>query len=194
MSYTEKPNKFHKLRDKILRRQNPVKDRHQTNTGNAAESSQQTSSNAVNSASTLDEFQEVTLPRSSPSTLVGNGKNPANIASESASIHKVLWETAYNNLKSDRNKKEYVTTYEELLSTNLLNGQGLGEEQMKEIIALGLKKIEKYKEAIDHSEGKLEIAKAIKSILDIPLSNIPQTFLPWAIISSSVDVSAFQDP
>jgi len=36
---------------------------------------------------------------------------------------------------------------------------------MKEIIAQGLKKIEKYKKAVDCSEGKLEAVKAIKSII-----------------------------
>lgn len=121
----------------------------------------------------------------------------SDIASKSASIHKALWEKAYSNLKSDKNKAEYVTTYEKLLSTVLLNqktaDQALGEDQMKEIIAQGLKKIEKYKKAIDYSDDKLEAVKAIKSIIEIPLSNIPQTALPWAIISSTIDVSAFQD-
>lgn len=63
---------------------------------------------------------------------------------------------------------------------------------MKEIIVQGLKKIEKYKNAIDYSEDKLEAVKAIKNIIEIPLSNIPQTALPWAIVSSTIDVSAFQ--
>lgn len=155
----------------------------------------------MNPANTPDGFDEVTLPRSSGSTFVENGKgsvvSPASdIASKSASIHKALWEKAYSNLKSDKKKAEYITTYEQLLSTFLLNqqiaDQGIGEDQMNEIIDQGLKKIEKYKKVIDYSEDKLEVVKAIKNIIEIPLSNIPQTALPWAIISSTIDVSAFQ--
>lgn len=193
--------RFIELLDKITRSRNSSKNRYQTRTGKTAESSPQTSSSAVNPASTLDEHHEATLPNASVSTLIGNGNSPvispeSNIASKSASIHKALWEKAYSSLKSDKKKAEYVITYEELLSTVLLNqnmaDQGFGEDQMKEVIALGLKKIEKYKEAIDYSEGKLEAVKAIKSIIGIPLSNIPQIALPWAIISSTIDVSEFQ--
>ncbi|GAM41446.1 hypothetical protein TCE0_042r14574 [Talaromyces pinophilus] len=197
MSRTEQQNKFHRLLGKITRPRNPSKNPQQTKTGNAAENNPQTSSTAVNPTSILDEPHEVSLPRSSVSTLVGDGKNPIvaaqfDIPSKSASIHKALWEKAYSNLRSDKKKREYVTTYEQLLSTVLLNqkiaDQGLGEDQMTEIIAQGLKKIEKYKKAIDYSEDKLEAVKAIKSIIEIPLSNIPQTALPWAIISSTIDI------
>ncbi|KUL91511.1 hypothetical protein ZTR_01592 [Talaromyces verruculosus] len=197
MSHTGQQNKFHRLLGKITRPRNPSKNRQQTKIGNAAENNPQTSSTAVNPTSILDEPHEVSLPRSSVSTLVGDSKNPVvapqfDIPSKSASIHKALWEKAYSNLRSDKKKVEYVTTYEQLLSTVLLNqkiaDQGLGEDQMKEIIAHGLKKIEKYKKAVDYSEDKLEAVKAIKSIIEIPLSNIPQTALPWAIISSTIDI------
>lgn len=126
MSHTEQQNKFHRLLGKITRPRNHSKDRHQTKAGNAAESNPQTSSSAVNPTSTLDEPHEVSLPRSRVSTLVGDGKNPvdtpeSDIASKSASIHKALWEKAYSNLRNDKKKAEYVTTYEQVLSTVLLN-------------------------------------------------------------------------
>ncbi|OJI85059.1 hypothetical protein ASPTUDRAFT_74533 [Aspergillus tubingensis CBS 134.48] len=117
------------------------------------------------------------------------------------SIHKSLWDKAYSNLKNDTEKAEYVSRYEELLTKVFLNQftaekavetrepyQNLGEEQMKKVIEEGLARIEKYKKAIEHSESTVNIIKQVKAILDIPLKNISQTALPWAVISSSVDI------
>lgn len=118
------------------------------------------------------------------------------------SIHKALWDKAYNNLKNDPAKKEYVSRYEDLLQRVFLSqytaekvvetnesSQHLGEEQMKKVVEERLSRIEKYKKAIEHSESTINVIKQVKSILDIPLKNVSQTALPWAVISSSVDVS-----
>ncbi|GAT23257.1 NACHT and WD40 domain protein [Aspergillus luchuensis] len=117
------------------------------------------------------------------------------------SIHKALWDKAYNNLKNDPAKKEYVSRYEDLLQRVFLSqytaekvvetnesSQHLGEEQMKKVVEERLSRIEKYKKAIEHSESTINVIKQVKSILDIPLKNVSQTALPWAVISSSVDI------
>ncbi|PYH68303.1 NACHT and WD40 domain protein [Aspergillus vadensis CBS 113365] len=118
---------------------------------------------------------------------------------QAASIHKALWDKAYSNLKSDSEKAEYVSRYEELLAKVFLNqstaekatnesSQHLGEEQMKKVVEEGLARIEKYKKAIEYSESTVNVIKQLKAILDIPLKNVSQTALPWAVISSSVDI------
>ncbi|CAI7631092.1 unnamed protein product [Penicillium glandicola] len=111
-------------------------------------------------------------------------------AAKHALTHKALWEKAYHGLKSVQSKAKYVTRYEEILSTVILGereaGQDLGEERMKEIVARGLEKIEKSKLGL--SEKNLRVVMAVKSMLDMPLQKIPQAALPWAIISSSVDI------
>ncbi|GLA03805.1 hypothetical protein AnigIFM60653_003820 [Aspergillus niger] len=59
---------------------------------------------------------------------------------------------------------------------------------MKKVVEEGLARIEKYKKAIEHSESTVNVIKQVKAILDIPLKNVSQTALPWAVISSSVDI------
>ncbi|PYH39670.1 NACHT and WD40 domain protein [Aspergillus neoniger CBS 115656] len=116
-------------------------------------------------------------------------------------IHKALWDKAYKNLKNDPAKAEYVSRYEELLQRVFLSqytaakvvetnesSQHLGEEQMKKVVEEGLARIEKYKKAIEDSESTVNVIKQLKAILDIPLKNVSQTALPWAVISSSVDI------
>ncbi|PWY75304.1 WD40 repeat-like protein [Aspergillus sclerotioniger CBS 115572] len=141
----------------------------------------------IESANSQRNPSGATLSRSSIST-------PPHSTTTSYSIHKALWEKAYSDLKSDKKKAKYMEKYEELLSTVFLGrdevNQGLGEEQMKELVALGLEKVERYKAAGELLGSKLEVVTAIKNILDIPMTKITHTALPWAIISSSVDVKA----
>ncbi|RAK85219.1 NACHT and WD40 domain protein [Aspergillus costaricaensis CBS 115574] len=134
-------------------------------------------------------------------TISGTAAHHGHTTTQAASIHKALWDKAYGNLKNDPGKAEYVSRYEELLAKVFLNqpttekavgtnesSQHLGEEQMKKVVDEGLARIEKYKKAIEHSESTFNVIKQVKAILDIPLKNVSQTALPWAVISSSVDI------
>ncbi|PLB45998.1 hypothetical protein P170DRAFT_467173 [Aspergillus steynii IBT 23096] len=105
-------------------------------------------------------------------------------------IHATLWKNAYDNLKTDPEKEKYVRKYEELLVNYLTKSSSntFGEKQMEEIVAGGLEKIDKYKKIIVRSDSTIRVIKQIKEILGIPLKNIPQTTLPWAVISSTVDI------
>ncbi|KAJ5718829.1 WD40 repeat-like protein [Penicillium malachiteum] len=85
-----------------------------------------------------------------------------------------------------------MTRYEELTSMNLSDqeetGARLGEERMKRIIDQGLEKIERSKVARGLSERNIAVITAVKNLLDIALQKIPHVALPWAVISSSVDI------
>ncbi|KAJ5609893.1 NACHT and WD40 domain protein [Penicillium herquei] len=115
-------------------------------------------------------------------------------AVKSTPIHKELWEKAYSELKNNKDKAKYVLEYENLISTVLLGstssdgGWDFGEEEMNKLCELGLSKIEKYKHAVEQSESTQRAIDCIKTIIDIPLKNIPQTTLPWAVVSSTVDI------
>ncbi|XHG09812.1 hypothetical protein AWENTII_012852 [Aspergillus wentii] len=120
-------------------------------------------------------------------------------------IHNALWYTAYKNLKNDQSKKKYVEAYEQLVAERFLRqssgkvpfpdpdaGQPLSaqEEQMRMIIKEGLEKIKKPKAVVEKSEEVLRVMKPLMAIVEIPLKNTPQTSLPWAVISSTLDILA----
>lgn len=116
-----------------------------------------------------------------------------------ASIHKAIWDRAYNNLRESKHSASYVARYEELLLSVFLqkplineDARHLGPVRMGQVVAAGLNKIEKYKKFIDGAGSTVNVIEKVKAILDIPLKNIPQTTLPWAVISSTVDVSQGQ--
>ena len=157
------------------------------------------SSDAAGNVSQITEVRQGDQSPDIGSTAAHHRQQPTN---QAVSIHKALWDKAYSNLKNDSEKAEYVSRYEELLTKVFLNqptteeavgtnesSQHLGEKQMKKVVEEGLARIEKYKKAIEHSESTINVIKQVKSILDIPLKNVSQTALPWAVISSSVDVS-----
>ncbi|GAQ36159.1 NACHT and WD40 domain protein [Aspergillus tubingensis] len=156
------------------------------------------SSDAAGNVSQITEVRQGDQSPDIGNTAAHHRQQPTN---QAVSIHKALWDKAYSNLKNDLEKAEYVLRYEELLAKVFLNqsttekavgtnesSQHLGEEQMKKVVEEGLSRIEKYKKAIEHSESTINVIKQVKSILDIPLKNVSQTALPWAVISSSVDI------
>ncbi|RDK38749.1 WD40 repeat-like protein [Aspergillus phoenicis ATCC 13157] len=120
----------------------------------------------------------------------------------STTIHNALWNEAYNNLKQDLKKAKYVEAYEKLVLAVFLEtpisdaaGEGngsrtdLGEERMKAVVAKGLERIKDSKKVMETVDNVSGVLTQVKAFLDIPLKNIPQTALPWAVISSTFDVS-----
>ncbi|XRM43127.1 hypothetical protein ABZX51_006329 [Aspergillus tubingensis] len=121
-------------------------------------------------------------------------------------IHNALWNKAYSNLKQDPKKAKYVEAYERLVLAVFLDtpisdeaGEGdrkkpddprsnLGEERMKAIVAKGLARVEGSKKVMEKINDVSGVFTEVKAFLDIPLKNIPQTALPWAVISSTVDI------
>ncbi|KAJ6133577.1 WD40 repeat-like protein [Penicillium samsonianum] len=207
MSSTAQAGRLARLRDKLRKSRGGSKQEteHQT------ENHQTHTSNDIIPGAVRDALTEATIPTGngtapvvSPGPTVSPGlqasqpySSPSRhiVSEEVASIHKALWDKAYSNLMNDKDKAKYMTKYEELLSTMFhikdLQGESvpnLGEHQMNQIVTAGLEKIEKYKNALDHSEGTIKTIEAVKAILDIPLKNIPQAALPWAIISSTVEI------
>ncbi|PLB50904.1 hypothetical protein P170DRAFT_356241 [Aspergillus steynii IBT 23096] len=115
-------------------------------------------------------------------------------------IHEEIWRKAYQQLKQDSKQKKYVEIYEQLIAETF-SGEGTehlasathgsvspGEVQLSTVIEKGQEKIKKYKRFIDSSSDIVTAIMPVKAILDIPLKNVPQTSLPWAVISSSIDI------
>ncbi|KAK1139236.1 hypothetical protein N8T08_001166 [Aspergillus melleus] len=131
---------------------------------------------------------------------VNNPDVSAPDAQSMSPIHDALWFKAYTNLREDKDRVKYVEAYEQLVSERFVKQSAMeapfprvdqplpaNEDQMKEIIKESLKKVEKYKTALERTDNVLGIVKSLKSILDTPLRNIPQTSLPWAVVSSTLD-------
>jgi hypothetical protein len=120
-----------------------------------------------------------------------------------------LWDEAYKSLKEDKEKAKFVEAYEKILSRVFLkentldttspsdqNGENAiaqdppsREKQIRQIIEKGLEKIEKAKDRTEVYEKFFDLVKPFKAVLDTGLQNVPQAALPWAIVSSSLDVS-----
>lgn len=95
--------------------------------------------------------------------------------------------------------------YENLLSTVFL-GKAIGqsaneeneqdpgisvssdEEKLREIIEMGLKKVETSRKMTEMSAKVQKVIDPVRAVLDIPLKNLSHTALPWAIVTSSLDV------
>ncbi|PWY84057.1 NACHT and WD40 domain protein [Aspergillus eucalypticola CBS 122712] len=165
------------------------------------ESTSEKGSPSSDAAGNVSQITEVRQDDESPVISNTAARHRQQTTNQAVSVHKALWDKAYSNLKNDPEKAEYVSGYEELLAKVFLNqstaekavrtnesSQHLGEEQMKKVVEEGLARIEKYKRAIEHSESTVNVIKQVKAILDIPLKNVSQTALPWAVISSSVDI------
>ncbi|KAK1140895.1 hypothetical protein N8T08_009768 [Aspergillus melleus] len=122
-----------------------------------------------------------------------------------AAIHNDLWYRAYNSVKEDPERLRYIEEYEKLLST--LSGDGLvqtptpdngndpippaislDESRLRLVIEKGLEKIEKSKTLIEKSNKVKDAIAPIREILNIPMKNLDQTALPWAIATSSLDI------
>jgi hypothetical protein len=141
---------------------------------------------------------------------VTEGPSPQNQESAASPTftHNTLWDDAYNSLKEDKEKAKFVEAYEKILSRLFLkettletsssdqNGENAiaqdppsREKQMKHIVEKGLEKIEKAKNATEVYEKIFEFVTPFKAVLDAGLRNVPQAALPWAVVSSSLDVS-----
>jgi hypothetical protein len=123
--------------------------------------------------------------------------------------HNTLWDEAYKSLKEDKEKAEFVEAYEKILFRVFLkettldttspsdqNGENAiaqdppsREKRMKQIVEKGLEKIEKAKNATEVWEKTFNVVTPFKAVLDAGLKNVPQAALPWAVVSSSLDVS-----
>ncbi|PWY84842.1 hypothetical protein BO70DRAFT_428442 [Aspergillus heteromorphus CBS 117.55] len=117
------------------------------------------------------------------------------------SIHNALWEKAYENLKKDSKTAEYMNEYEDIDSRDFLeesiddttssrqaNGRLPGDKRLRSIIEKGLHKVETKKRASERFSNVSNIIQHLKAFVDIPLTNIPQTALPWAVVSSTLEI------
>ncbi|OJZ90793.1 hypothetical protein ASPFODRAFT_706175 [Aspergillus luchuensis CBS 106.47] len=115
-------------------------------------------------------------------------------------IHNTLWNKAYNKISQDPKKAKYLQAYEKLVLAVFLEtfisdaaGEGISprldleEERMRAIVARALKRIEDNKNVMETMNDVSGVLTQVKAFLDIPLQSIPQTALPWAVISSTID-------
>ncbi|KAH8423671.1 uncharacterized protein LDX57_001428 [Aspergillus melleus] len=122
-----------------------------------------------------------------------------------AAIHNDLWYRAYNSLKEDPERLRYIEEYEKLLSTLSEDGLvqtstpdngndpippaiSLDESRLRLVIEKGLEKTERSKTLIEKSNKVKDAIAPIREILNIPMKNLDQTALPWAVVTSSLDI------
>ncbi|BCS04515.1 uncharacterized protein AKAW2_80316A [Aspergillus luchuensis] len=116
-------------------------------------------------------------------------------------IHNTLWNKAYNKISQDPKKAKYLQAYEKLVLAVFLEtpisdaaGEGISprldleEERMRAIVARALKRIGDNKNVMETMNDVSGVLTQVKAFLDIPLQSIPQTALPWAVISSTIDI------
>ncbi|KAB8207967.1 hypothetical protein BDV34DRAFT_223163 [Aspergillus parasiticus] len=126
------------------------------------------------------------------------------------SIHEDLWNRAYRELKEDPVKEKYMKAYEQLVSDRFLrqptNGAARAEpvhegksdtdntpwteDQLQNIIQKGLERVHANQKRIDSASEVFGVVQNLKPIFNAVLSNTPHTALPWAIVSSALDILA----
>ncbi|KAE8334979.1 hypothetical protein BDV24DRAFT_169665 [Aspergillus arachidicola] len=126
------------------------------------------------------------------------------------SIHEDLWNRAYKELKEDPVKEKYMKAYEQLISDIFLrqptNGSARAEpvhegksstdstpwteDQLQYIIQKGLERVNASQKRIDSASEVFGVVQNLKPIFNAVLSNTPHTALPWAIVSSTLDILA----
>jgi hypothetical protein len=136
------------------------------------------------------------------------------VTSPATSSHTDMWDEAYGCLKVKKDTVEFVDAYEKIISrlfptemalqASSSEGQSrenavaphpaLREQQMKRIVEKGLQRIEKAKDATEIYGKIFESLKPFKAVLDAGLKNVPQAALPWAVVSSTLDVSRSEPP
>ncbi|KNG86560.1 NACHT and WD40 domain protein [Aspergillus nomiae NRRL 13137] len=124
------------------------------------------------------------------------------------SIHEDLWNRAYKELKADPGKEKYIKAYEQLVSDIFLgrptNSSACAEpihgprrdtdnapwtaDQLQHIIQKGLERVNASQKRIDSTSEVFGVVQNLKPIFNAVLNNTPHTALPWAIISSAIDV------
>ncbi|PLB48369.1 hypothetical protein P170DRAFT_427455 [Aspergillus steynii IBT 23096] len=116
-------------------------------------------------------------------------------------VHETLWLQAYRNVKDDPEKGKYVQIYEPLLAEYLRKNSDTGtlhsvsgapsdvqEKRLNDMISDGLKRIENFKTGVEKCEKVIGAMKPLKTFLDGPLKKVPLAALPWAVISSTIDL------
>lgn len=136
------------------------------------------------------------------------------VTSPATSSHMDMWDEAYGRLKVKKDTAEFVEAYEKIISrlfpTEMALQEGspegrsgenavashppLREQQMKRIVEKGLQRIEKAKDATEIYGKIFESLKPFKAVLDVGLKNAPEVALPWAVVSSTLDVSRSGPP
>ncbi|PWY93076.1 WD40 repeat-like protein [Aspergillus sclerotioniger CBS 115572] len=114
--------------------------------------------------------------------------------------HDVIWRTAYDNLRSDDKKGVYVAKYEEIISMvfsedsrgkdappSLIDGTSLGDSRLRYLVDKGLQNVKSSKQASDKLNNVVDIIERVEALIGIPLKNVSQTALPWAVVSSSLE-------
>ncbi|KAK4495950.1 hypothetical protein PRZ48_013218 [Zasmidium cellare] len=123
---------------------------------------------------------------------------------------EMLWREAYNGLSQSLDTAELVKQYENILDNAFLgNAKALdgnrdaaasplvsnegplaGEEQLKKMVEIGLNNIKKAKSATEVYGKIFELATPLQAVLNPAMSNNPQTALPWAVVSASLEILA----
>lgn len=161
----------------------------------------------IESAETNEESRADTIPQADVRKVTA-GPSPWNQQPTASFPHNTLWDEAYNSLKENKEKAKFVEAYEKILSRLFLketaletsssdqNGENAiaqdahsREKQMKHIVEKGLEKIEKAKNATEVYGKIFDFVTPFKAVLDAGLRHVPQAALPWAVVSSSLDVS-----
>ncbi|KAJ5206563.1 hypothetical protein N7472_003011 [Penicillium cf. griseofulvum] len=130
------------------------------------------------------------------------------VISPATSSYTDMWDEAYGCLKVKTDTAEFVDAYEKIISRlfptemelqeSSSEGQSgenavaphppLREQQMKRIVEKGLQRIEKAKDATEIYGKIFESLKPFKAVLDVGLKNVPPVALPWAVVSSTLDI------
>ncbi|GAB1195587.1 hypothetical protein APSETT444_004848 [Aspergillus pseudonomiae] len=126
------------------------------------------------------------------------------------SVHEDLWNRAYKELKADPGKEKYIKAYEQLVSDIFLgrptNSSACAEpihgprrdtdntpwteDQLQHIIQKGLERVNASQKRIDSTSEVFGVVQNLKPIFNAVLGNTPHTALPWAIVSSTIDILA----
>ncbi|KAJ5332747.1 WD40 repeat-like protein [Penicillium brevicompactum] len=110
-----------------------------------------------------------------------------------ASKHNFIWNKAYANLQNNPSRRVYKERYEALMPGVFPDKSIAGEisqedDRLQFISEQGLLKVQ----GISKVTGKLKdvagVIDNLETLFGITLKNIPQTALPWAIVSSSLQM------
>ncbi|KAJ5351755.1 WD40 repeat-like protein [Penicillium brevicompactum] len=110
-----------------------------------------------------------------------------------ASKHNSIWNKAYANLQNNPSRRVYRERYETLMPEVFPDQSIAGEISQKDdrlqfISEQGLLKVQ----GISKVTGKLKdvagVIENLETLFGITLKNIPQTALPWAVVSSSLQM------
>lgn len=113
-----------------------------------------------------------------------------------ASKHNFIWNKAYANLQNNPSRRVYKERYEALMPGVFPDKSIAGEisqedDRLQFISEQGLLKVQ----GISKVTGKLKdvagVIDNLETLFGITLKNIPQTALPWAIVSSSLQVCCY---